>query len=126
MQAIRHILVVDDEPLVRQTIAMLLECEGHTVSTAASGFEGLSVFQPGRFHVVFTDFFMPSMTGYQLAQVIKLRAPTQPIVMITGFPEKIQHGRALIPWIDLLISKPFAFADLRAAVARFTTSQTLT
>src|SRR5438132_9134240 len=90
----RQILVVDDEPLVCETVMMLLEAEGHLVTRANSGREALSLFQPGKFDLVFTDFFMPSMTGEQFAVAIKSQSPAQPVVMLTAYPEKLQaYGR---------------------------------
>src|ERR1041385_3183866 len=57
----RRILVVDDEPLIRQTVEMLLHCDGHVVVNAAGGSEALAMFEPGKFDLVFTDYFMPAM-----------------------------------------------------------------
>src|SRR5208283_3044388 len=71
----RHILVVDDEPLVRQTVQMLLEDDGYIVDEAGSGAEALALFEPGKFDMVFTDYFMPEMKGDQLAAAIKRRSP---------------------------------------------------
>ena len=61
----RRVLVVDDEPLVCETVSMLLQMNGHRVGTAASGKEALNLFEPGRFDLVVTDFSMPEMTGGQ-------------------------------------------------------------
>src|ERR1039458_6298199 len=54
----RHILVVDDEPLVRQTVQMLLQDDGYVVDEAESGPQALAMFEPGKFDMVFTDYFM--------------------------------------------------------------------
>ena len=48
----RHILVVDDEPLVRQTVQMLLEDDGYIVEEAGSGPQALAMFEPGKFDMV--------------------------------------------------------------------------
>src|SRR5207244_7551821 len=86
----RQILVVDDEPMVCETVMMLLEADGHMVTRAYSAQQALSLFQPGRFDLIFTDFFMPTMTGEQLAVAIKLQSPGQPVVMLTAYSEKLQ------------------------------------
>src|SRR4249920_1030822 len=88
----RHILVVDDDTLVCETVKMLLWSEGHRVHTAASAAEALAVFEPGKFDLVFTDYFMPTMTGEKLAAEIKIRSPGQPVVMLTGHPEGFEQG----------------------------------
>ena len=112
----RQILVVDDEPLVRETVTMCLESEGHLVTRAGSGQQALALFQPGKFDLVFTDFFMPSMTGEQLAVAIKLQSPTQPVVMLTAYAEKLQARKGPPTVVDLFIAKPFEIESLRDAI----------
>jgi CheY-like chemotaxis protein len=116
----RRILVVDDEPLVCETVTLLLRIDGHQVHTAASGEEALALFQPGKFDVVFTDYFMPTMTGGQLASAIKSQSPGQPIVLLTAFAERFRPPNEALVGIDLVMDKPLPMDGLRDAVARFT------
>src|SRR5438552_11574586 len=109
----RQILVVDDEALVRESVAMLLKTDGHAVTSADSGQQALSLFQPGRFDLIITDFRMPAMNGEQLAVAIKAQSPAQPVVMLTAYPEKLQTPLAAV---DLFIGKPFEWDTLRAAI----------
>ena len=118
----RHILVVDDEPLVRYTVHMLLEDDGYIVDEAGSGDEALALFEPGKFDMVFTDYCMPGMKGDQLAAAIKKRSPKQPVVMITAFPEKLTCSDCPLGGIDSFICKPFELETLRSAIARFAPS----
>ena len=119
----RQILVVDDEPLVCETVMMLLESEGHLVTRASSGQQALSLFRPGKFDLIFTDFFMPSMTGEQLTVAIKSQCPAQPVVMLTAYPEKLQaYGRPPSA-VDLFIGKPFELDSLRAAITKFSPAE---
>ena len=115
----RHILVVDDEPLVRQTVQMLLQDDGYVVDEAESGPQALAMFEPGKFDMIFTDFFMPEMKGDQLAAAIKKRSPKQAVVMLTAFPEKFQSSACPLGGIDSFICKPFELETLRSAIARF-------
>jgi len=115
----RHILVVDDEPLVRYTVQMLLQGDGYIVAEAKSGAEALALFEPGKFDMVFTDYSMPEMRGDQLAAAIKQRSPKQPVVMITAFPEKLQSSDCPLGGVDSFICKPFELDTLRAAIARY-------
>jgi len=115
----RHILVVDDEPLVCQTVQMLLQDDGYVVEKAKSGAEALALFEPGKFDMIFTDYFMPEMKGDQLAAAIKKRSPKQPVVMITAFPEKLTSSDCPLGGIDSFICKPFEVETLRAAIARY-------
>jgi CheY-like chemotaxis protein len=115
----RHILVVDDEPLIRQSIQMLLEDDGYIVDEAGSGDEALALFEPGKFDMVFTDYCMPEMKGDQLAAAIKKRSPKQPVVMITAFPEKLTCSDCPLGGIDSFICKPFEADALRSAITRY-------
>jgi len=115
----RHILVVDDEPLVRQTVQMLLQDDGYVVDEAESGPQALTMFEPGKFDMIFTDYFMPDMKGDQLAAAIKRRSPKQAVVMLTAFPEKFQSSACPLGGIDSFICKPFELETLRSAIARF-------
>ena len=115
----RHILVVDDEPLVRYTVHMLLEDDGYIVDEAGSGDEALALFEPGKFDMVFTDYCMPGMKGDQLAAAIKKRSPKQPVVMITAFPEKLTCSDCPLGGIDSFICKPFEVETLRSAITRY-------
>jgi two-component system, NarL family, capsular synthesis sensor histidine kinase RcsC len=115
----RHILVVDDEPMVRYTVHMLLEDDGYIVEEAESGPQALAMFEPGKFDMVFTDYCMPDMKGDQLAAAIKQRSPLQPVVMITAFPEKLTCSNCPLGGIDSFICKPFEVDALRTAIARY-------
>jgi CheY-like chemotaxis protein len=109
-----RILVVDDEPAVGDTVKMLLEVDGHEVETTNSSQKALSIFESGRFDLVFTDFAMPGMNGHQLAAAIKEGAPDQPVIMITG------HAGTLLPSpdVDFVVGKPFLLDHLREAIAK--------
>jgi two-component system capsular synthesis sensor histidine kinase RcsC len=115
----RHILVVDDEPLVCQTVQMLLQDDGYVVEKAQNGAEALALFEPGKFDMIFTDYFMPEMKGDKLAAAIKKRSPKQPVVMITAFPEKLTCSECPLGGIDSFICEPFDLETLRTMIARF-------
>jgi CheY-like chemotaxis protein len=112
----KHILVVDDEPSVRQSVRMLLEQDGYIVDEAKSGVEALAMLEADKFDMIFTDYIMPQMRGDKLAAAIKHFAPDQPVVMITAFPEKLQSS---LGSVDSLICKPFDAAELRKAIDRY-------
>jgi CheY-like chemotaxis protein len=119
----RHILVVDDEPLVAETVTLLLEWDGHLVDTVSSGEEALALFQPGKFDLVITDFFMPTMDGGELAAAIKTQAPTQPVVLLTAFAERFRSQRHGLRAIDLVIDKPLPMDSLRQALSTLVPAQ---
>jgi CheY-like chemotaxis protein len=114
----RHILVVDDEPLVCDAVKMMLNFDGHIVETASNGREALAMFDQGKFDLVITDFEMPTMKGDELAAAIKARSPAQPVVMITAYAEMLQSSAHPLSGVDFVISKPFLLENLREAIAK--------
>jgi CheY-like chemotaxis protein len=110
----KRILLADDQPEVRETIKLLLGLDEHTVAEACDGREALSLFEPGKFDLVITDYVMPVMKGDELATNIKQMAPAQPILMITGSAENFGGVKVAV---DGLLNKPFGFEDLRHAIA---------
>lgn len=118
----RHILVVDDESYVRQSLHILLQGDGYVVHDAQNGAEALALFEPDKFDTVFTDYLMPEMRGDQLAAAIKQRSPKQPVVMLTAFVEKFQSADHPPGGVDSVIGKPFALDTLRSALARYVSS----
>src|SRR5437899_1902849 len=109
----RRILVVDDEPSIRRILSLVLQRDGHVVTEACSGAEALSLFEPGKFDLIFTDHFMPVMKGDELAAALKQRAPQQMIVMLTASLERPAPKAN----VDHLMGKPFEIETLREAVA---------
>ena len=114
-----HVLVVDDEPIVRGVVTKYLTADGHTVETATNGREGLEKFHSGRFHLVITDRAMPDMGGVQLAALIKKLAPKMPIIMLTGFGDLMAAQGTMPEGVDFLLSKPITLTTFREALAEF-------
>jgi len=114
---VRRILVVDDEPAVRDAIKMMLKFDGHAVQIANGSKEALSLLEQGKFDLIITDYAMPGMKGDELAAVIKQRLPHQPIIMISAYAEMLKSSSNPLPGVDFIISKPFLLKDLREAIA---------
>ena len=111
----KSILLVEDDPAVRESIRLLLSIDRHTVTEAANGHEALHHFTGSRYDLVITDYLMPEMLGDELAQNIKKIAPTQPILMVTAYLEKlVDAGKPA----DAVLGKPLSIEDLRRAMAR--------
>ena len=114
----RHILIVDDEPLVRQSVQMLLRGDGYLVDEAKSGAEALALFKPGKFDMIFTDYLMPEMKGDQLVTEIRRCRPGQRIIMVTAFAEDFMANGKPTGGVDFVLNKPFSLDDLRTAIVR--------
>jgi CheY-like chemotaxis protein len=101
----RKILVVDDDPRLLRALTDLLEGSGHAVLMAASGAEALQSFEAEAADLVITDLGMPGMTGWELAERIKARAPETPVFLLTGWGEAAADADAS-RFVDRIIAKP--------------------
>jgi CheY-like chemotaxis protein len=110
------VLVIDDEPLIRDIYAEFLELLGHESDVAADGREGLGRFDPFVHQAVITDFLMPGLTGLEIAEAIRGTGHMTPIVLISGSAEQPDERRAAQAGLRFL-RKPFAFAQFKATLA---------
>ncbi|MCS7186101.1 MAG: GAF domain-containing protein [Armatimonadota bacterium] len=117
-----RLLVIDDEPSVRETLALLLRKDGHVVSTAVDGEEGLELFQVSQlqgkpFNVVITDLGMPKLDGMAVAKKIKEIAPETPVVLLSGWGFRIR-SEEVKDFIDLVLTKPATHQQIRRALSQ--------
>jgi signal transduction histidine kinase/CheY-like chemotaxis protein len=115
--ALLRILVIDDEPEVREILADLLEAEGHTVRQASGGREGLGLLAAGeRVDVVLTDLGMPEMRGSEVARTIHERWAGLPVGLVTGWGEQelTDDERRRV---DFVIAKPYSRDLLREVLS---------
>ncbi|HEV3028656.1 MAG TPA: response regulator [Planctomycetota bacterium] len=116
--AVGRILVVEDEPLIRQLLLTALGGRGHQVETCPNGAEGLQALKGGAFDVLITDFHMPRMTGIQLieaARTSKLKIST--ILMSSNNLEELALTGKDLEGVQFL-RKPFGITELFASVQR--------
>jgi PAS domain S-box-containing protein len=109
------VLVVDDDSLVLTSTGLLLEDLGHRVISATSGAQALELFAstPG-IDLVITDMAMPQMNGAQLAHAIRVMQPELPIVLATGYAERLEGFAVELP----RLSKPFTQLNLIEIIAQ--------
>ena len=110
------VLVIEDQPLLRDVFAEFLEVLGYESDLAADGREGLARFDPFVHQVVVTDFLLPELTGLDLAEAIRARGCTTPIVMLSGHAEPDDQQRAVQAGLRFL-RKPVSFTQFEAAMA---------
>lgn len=113
-----RILVVEDEPLVREVIEVYLHEDHHIVQTAGNGREDLEKYREGEFDLVMTDRAMPEVNGDVLAAEIKKINPKQPVILLTGFGDLMSGAGEQPEGVDLVVSKPFTLNSLREAVTK--------
>jgi DNA-binding response OmpR family regulator len=83
-QASAHIMVIDDEPAARLSLAELLSLEGYEVSAAASGEEAVELLAEGGFDLAIVDLKMPGMDGLELVDTLQKQSPDTVIIMLTA------------------------------------------
>jgi CheY-like chemotaxis protein len=101
-----RVLVVDDDPRIRDVLTGYLILDGHAVETAADGREGLARFRADRFDLVVTDFAMPELLGDQMATIIKQEAPSTPVILITAYGDLLLNKAEHPCPADVVVRKP--------------------
>lgn len=85
MESFRYrILIVDDEPSLRQLGKLLLEAQGYEVLCAEDGFEGLAALKESLPDIIISDLRMPNMNGFEFLSVVRRRFPTIPVIVISS------------------------------------------
>ena len=87
MNANGHILIIDDETSLRQTMARILQRAGYEVTTAPNGKDGLALVSEHPFDLLYLDIRMPDMGGLELLKTIHAKYPDLPIILFTAQPE---------------------------------------
>ena len=115
-----RILIVDDEMALANLERQFLEHLGYDVESSTSSLEALKKFEkrPGDFDLVITDMTMPDMTGDKLALEMMEIRPDIPIIMCTGFSEKMSEASAKRLGIKAYVRKPLMIGELSEAVRK--------
>jgi CheY-like chemotaxis protein len=117
-----RILIVDDDPMLLRSLGDALGLDGHVVVSANGGRAGIDAFhaagQP--FDVVITDLGMPYVDGRKVAEAVKAHAATTPVIMLTGWGQRLVADGEVPAHVDRVLSKPPKLRELRVALARLT------
>ncbi len=95
MNRARTVLLIENDPQFRMTIAAYLEDSGCTVLEAADGLEGLEVFTRARPDIVLTDLRMPKLDGLGVIAAVKARSPSTPVIAFTGTRDPLAESGVL-------------------------------
>ena len=120
-----RILLVDDDPLLIKSLNDTLEADGHVITVANGGQAGIDAFTaaartPERFSVVITDLGMPYVDGRKVAAAVKGVSARTPVIMLTGWGQRMLAEDDVPTHVDRLLSKPPRLHELRAALADLT------
>ena len=114
-----RVLIADDEESMRTLVARALAMDGHETVTAEDGADALDILtrDNGAFDLLLTDIQMPVMDGVALALAAARDYPRLIILLMTGFADQRERASGLDAIVHDVITKPFAVADIRTAVA---------
>ncbi|MGC3982567.1 MAG: response regulator [Steroidobacteraceae bacterium] len=120
----QHILLVDDDPIIIEALREILQREGHHITVADGGQAGIDAFlaagkrsdSRSAFDIVITDLGMPYVDGRRVAAAIKAADPTTPIIMLTGWGQRLLDDGELPAHVDRVLSKPPKVDELRRAL----------
>jgi signal transduction histidine kinase/ActR/RegA family two-component response regulator len=115
-----RLLIVDDDPLVAQSLGHVLQGEGHAVTIADGGQAGIDAFTAAyrdqkAFDIVMTDLGMPYVDGRAVAAAVKALSMQTPVLLLTGWGQRLSTEQSIPANVDLLLSKPPKLPELRRA-----------
>ena len=119
-----RLLVIDDDPVLLKSLRNILETDGHLVTTANAGQQGIDAFDAAHasglpFAAVVTDLGMPYVDGRQVALAIKRCSPATPVILLTGWGTQLLEDGTVPAHVDHVLSKPPKLRELRAALAGY-------
>jgi CheY-like chemotaxis protein len=109
----RKVLVIDDDPLIRQFIVEHLRDVGYEVTEARDGESGLALLDGFEPDLLIIDIRLPGMHGGEVGKRARERLPKAPIVFISGYSDRVEEAAALGA---LILRKPFLSFDLQSAL----------
>jgi DNA-binding response OmpR family regulator len=123
--AAKKILVVDDEPSVRDLLATWLNFAGYETCTASNGNEGLKTFHEQRPDLVLSDVLMPGMNGHEFCEMLR-KVSAVPVIMLTGlgqFDQEQEKVQRLNLGISAFLSKPLRMREFLDTVGSLLASE---
>ena len=117
-----RLLLVDDDALILESLGNTLGSDGHFIVTADGGQAGIDTFAASlvdgkHFAAVITDLGMPHVDGRRVAAAIKAASPTTPVIMLTGWGQRLMDDHEMPQDVDRVLNKPPTLAELRKALS---------
>jgi two-component system response regulator MprA len=111
-----RVLVVDDDPELREFLLGELAMEGYACEAAASGQSALQALRGQSWDLVLLDWSLPDFSGVEVCERLRATGVTTPVLMLTAHDEVAERVRALDAGADDYLTKPFSIAELLARV----------
>lgn len=116
-----RILLIDDDPIIIKALEEALGGDGHVTVAAGGGQAGIDAFRSAlgtadAFALVITDLGMPRVDGRKVASTVKSLSPRTPVILLTGWGQRMLADSDIPPHVDRLLSKPPRLQELRRAI----------
>ena len=112
----RRLLLVEDDPTLRQALAFNLSREGYEVAAAPDGESGLEAARGERLDLILLDVMLPGMSGVEVLRVLRREGVTTPVIMLSAKGDEIDRVVGLKVGADDYVSKPFSRPELLARI----------
>lgn len=113
-----RILVIDDEPMMADSLRTNLIDEGYSVDTAATGAEAIELFDQGGHHLAICDLQLPDMDGLEVMRHMKDARPTTEVIVVTGYGSVARAVEATKAGAFYFVEKPFDFEEIQPLVEK--------
>ena len=118
-----HILVIDDEPMIRSLIRRILSSQNHVIREASNGMEGLDLIEQYHFDLIITDVLMPQLGGLGFISKVRKVRPCARIIIVTACSEGHEFNRLLEKKIiSRIFYKPFDISIFQRSISELLAS----
>lgn len=112
------ILIVDDEPLIRDALAFKLTKDGYDVDTAEDGEKAIQKIESEEYQMIISDIMMPFISGFELVKILKERGTDAPVLMLTSLNSETAVLKAFDLGADDFMTKPFSPNELSVRIKK--------
>lgn len=116
------ILIVDDEPLIRDALSFKLKKEGYDVDTAEDGEKAIDKIDAEKYEVIISDIMMPFVSGFELVKILKEKGNEAPVLMLTSLNSETAVLKAFDLGADDYMTKPFSPNELSVRIKKLINS----
>jgi two-component system OmpR family response regulator len=117
-------LIVDDDPEVRKTLALILEDENYLVETAENGKDAIRMCEKTPFDVALIDVELPDIKGTELLHILNEKRPKMVRIIITGHPSIENAAKSVNEKADGYVTKPFVVPELLGMIKKLVEEKT--